>query len=69
MHEEMKGKGYVGEYSISDIIKDLGDKFMGLDNMNGIWRAVGEGFDDGTGTTPEEALGNLWLFIHNEIKI
>lgn len=73
LKQQLKDNGYKGEFDLASLLEACGED-ISLDNLNGEWRAQ-HGFDIESqtyiwtvfGSTPEEAVANLWLEL-NEVK-
>lgn len=63
------GASSLWQPSLSELIEACGEKFSNLRNDEGRWIATASGVSYGqTGSTPEEAVANLWLAL-NEKKV
>lgn len=56
--------------TLSELIEACGDKFLNLYKTGDKWTCVypfeDERFDSCIGSTPEEAVANLWLALHDK---
>lgn len=70
LKQKLIDAGYKGEFDLSSLVEACGEKFSGLlkiQESNRWFRAVAPGgFLEVDGSTPEEAVANLYLALQHE---